>query len=83
MTNPAKWFLIFVPLFLSGCIASALAAQRETVIDWKEKCEVKCKEKSYPVRMYHLDGRVEDVTVAIYDFSNNVGCYCPPPVEKK
>ncbi len=83
MMASAKWLLLCASLSLSGCLATALAASSETTVDWKEKCEAKCHAKTYPVRMYHVDGHVQDANVAIYDFTNNIGCFCPAPSEKK
>jgi len=70
------------PLLLSGCIAAALAAERETTVNWHEKCEKSCAEP-YMVQMYHEDGRVEVVSVSVYRISPPIGCFCPKPTNDK
>ncbi len=69
--------LCIMPFLSSGCIATAFGAERETKVDWKEKCAGKCAGKTYPVTMYHQNGDVERMRVAVYDFSDNIGCFCP------
>ncbi len=68
--------LCLLPMVFSGCLATAFAAERETTVNWKDKCADKCAGKTYPVTMYREDGKVERLRVAVYDFTNNIGCYC-------
>ncbi len=69
--------LCILPFVSSGCIATAFGAERDTTVNWKEKCADKCAGKTYPITMYNTDGKVDRMRVAIYDFSNNIGCFCP------
>ena len=83
MKRRIAWLLLSFPLFLSGCLATARANPQETVVNWKEKCEAKCKTKSYRIWMYHTDGKVEEMKISVYDFTNNIGCFCPLDAKKE